>query len=210
MCLVRTALDQSTRRTACSASLFNHQFLTSLSPLFDQRCPSVHYLQCETGYMAYCLDITYVLCYLARMMSDATESHTTRSWSMRLSDSSASCTQFWITAQISRPATFDLRCPAHNYRRLLDDCHLVPGSSRMLLLFHLDPRKSVLTASSHLLLIKTYAFCVAGRSPKCSPSWLLASFRHLIRAISSTLHTVRQHSYSFPSLGYSLSPQRER
>ena len=126
-----------------------------------------------------------------------------------ISDSSANCTQFWITARISLPATFDLRCPAHNYRRLLGDCHLVPSSTRVLLLFHLDPRKSVLTASSHLLLIKTYAFCVAGRSPKCSPSWLLASFRHLIRAISSTL-PVRQRSYSFPSLGYSLSPQRER
>jgi hypothetical protein len=150
--------------------------------------------------MVYCLDITYVLCYLARMMSDATESHTTRSWSIRLSDSSANCTQFWITARISLPATFDLRCPAHNYRRLLGDCHLVPSSTRVLLLFHLDPRKSVLTASSHLLLIKTYAFCVAGRSPKCSPSWLLASFRHLIRAISSTLpqsdnaHTAFRHS----------------
>ena len=98
-----------------------------------------------------CLDIAYVLCYLARVMSDV-KSHTTRSWSIRVSDSSATCTQFWVTAPISLPATFDLRYPAHNYRRLHDDCRVVcecyPCST-------LTP--CCLSASSHLLLIKTYA-----------------------------------------------------
>jgi len=69
------------------------------------------------------------------------KSHTTRSWSIRLSDSSASCTQFWMTVPIPLPATFDLRCPAHNYRWLHDDCHLVPNSMRLLLLFHPEAPK---------------------------------------------------------------------
>lgn len=96
----------NTRGAQLAQSLLNPNFLTSLSPSFDQKRskrPHHHLLRCETGYMVYCLDITYVLCYLARVMSDATEGHTTRSWSIRLSDSSASCTQFWMTVPIPPP-----------------------------------------------------------------------------------------------------------
>jgi len=138
------------------------------------------------------------------------KSHTTRSWSIRLSDSSASCTQFWMTVPIPLPATFDLRCPAHNYRWLHDDCHLVPNSMRLLLLFHPEAPKVRAVCFWPPSFNKDVCHNLASVSLGGAQNALHHGFWRvsviLIRAISSTSYTVR---YRFPPLWY-LSLQRER